>query len=112
MDPAAAQSKVAGISAAPAPRAQLAPSRYAVQAELARGGMGVVYRVLDSVTGVTIALKRLAPEAAANTVMIRALEREYQVLASLQHPRIIRAFDYGVDELGPYYTMELIEGED
>jgi hypothetical protein len=34
------------------------------------------------------------------------------VLASLDHPRIIHVFDYGVDELGPYYTMELIEGEE
>ncbi len=74
--------------------------------------MGAVYRVLDHVTGEHRALKRLRPEAILDDVMVRAFEREYQVLASLRHPRIIRVFDYDVDERGPFYTMELIEGED
>jgi hypothetical protein len=34
------------------------------------------------------------------------------VLAGIDHPRILRVFEYGVDEVGPYYTMELVAGED
>src|SRR5688572_30114585 len=74
--------------------------------------MGVVYRVFDQVVGEARALKRISAEGAADSVSIQAFEREYHVLASLDHPRIIRVFDFGVDEVGPYYTMELLEGQD
>jgi hypothetical protein len=86
--------------------------RYVAQEQLASGGMGVVYRVHDRLTGEARALKRIQPEAAGEPLHVAAFEREYQVLAGLDHPRIIRVFDYGVDELGPFYTMELLEGED
>jgi hypothetical protein len=74
--------------------------------------MGAVYRVLDKVTGEERALKRVRAEAAAERFLLEAFEREYHVLATLDHPRIIRVFDYGVDDLGPYYTMELLDGQD
>lgn len=87
-------------------------SRYLMQAPLASGGMGSVYRVLDVSTGETRALKRMNADAARKPLLVEAFEREYRVLASLDHPRIIRVFDYGVDDVGPYYTMELLEGAD
>ncbi len=87
-------------------------NRYVVEEELASGGMGVVYRVRDRSTGGQVALKRLAPEAAGRKELVAAFEREYQVLAGLDHPRIIRVFDYGVDTAGPFYTMELLAGHD
>jgi serine/threonine-protein kinase len=74
--------------------------------------MGVVYRVVDKSTGEERALKRLNREASKQSYLVDAFEREYQVLAGLDHPRIIRVFDYGVDETGPYYTMEFLEGRD
>jgi len=87
-------------------------ARYVVKEQLASGGMGVVYRVLDRVAGEERALKRVHPEAMREPHYVQAIEREYRVLATLDHPRIIRVFDYGVDELGPYYTMELLTGTD
>ena len=87
-------------------------SRYVIEEELASGGMGVVYRVRDRSTGDQLALKRLASEAAGRKELVEAFEREYQVLAGLEHPRIIRVFDYGVDATGPFYTMELLAGHD
>ena len=86
--------------------------RYVVREHLASGGMGDVYRVLDRVTGEERALKRIRLEATKQRFFVEAFEREYRVLATLDHPRIIRVFDYGVDELGPYYTMELLAGRD
>ncbi|MEY4580951.1 MAG: hypothetical protein RL701_5654, partial [Pseudomonadota bacterium] len=77
--------------------------------------MGVVYRVRDRITGELQALKRVTLTGDthdARAYAIEAFEREYHVLASLDHPRIIRVFDYGVDAEGPYYTMELLEGQD
>ena len=94
------------------PPAERVANRYVVKEELASGGMGVVYRVLDRSTGEERALKRLNRNASNELFLVEAFEREYQVLAGLDHPRIIRVFDYGVDEVGPYYAMELLEGQD
>lgn len=80
--------------------------------EIASGGMGVVYEVEDRSTGELLALKRVRADAVLESHAISAFEREYQVLAGIEHPRIIRVFDYDIDETGPYYTMELLEGED
>lgn len=80
--------------------------------ELARGGMGVVYRVYDRVAGEERALKRVLSTASHQSFLLEAFEREFRVLSGLKHPRIIRVYDFGRDELGPYYTMELLAGED
>ncbi|HEX3596275.1 MAG TPA: AAA family ATPase [Polyangiaceae bacterium] len=88
--------------------------RYRVLATLGRGGMAVVYDVLDAATGERRALKRLtAPEAPEKRMDAVALfEREFFTLAQLRHPRIVSVHDYGVDADGPYYTMELLDGGD
>ena len=86
--------------------------RYRILSQLAAGGMGVVYRAVDEVDGRECALKRIKAEFARDRHGIEAFEREYRVLAGIDHPRIIRVYEYGVDEVGPYYTMELVEGED
>src|SRR5579864_8669461 len=86
--------------------------RYALIEELASGGMGTVYRVFDRVSGQERALKRVRVGTADRRLVVEALQREYHVLATLDHPRIIRVFDYGVDDAGPYYTMEVLAGSD
>ncbi|MFO0696593.1 MAG: protein kinase [Polyangiales bacterium] len=86
--------------------------RYAVRKQIAAGGMGVVYHVYDRITGEERAQKRIRRRGNEPLRDVEAFEREYQVLAGLDHPRIIRVYDYGVDAVGPYYTMELLEGED
>jgi anti-anti-sigma regulatory factor len=93
-------------------RAGSPSARYIVKERLASGGMGGVFRVLDRVSGEERALKRVRLDSARERFALEAFEREYHVLATLDHPRIIRVFDYGVDDLGPYYTMELLDGQD
>jgi serine/threonine-protein kinase len=97
-----------------APPGKAFRERYEVQSLIASGGMGAVYRVRDTVTRETVALKRINSAAAAphDARAIESFEREYQILAGLSHPRIISVFDYGVDAQGPYYTMELVDGMD
>ncbi|HTV20625.1 MAG TPA: serine/threonine-protein kinase, partial [Polyangiaceae bacterium] len=101
-------------SIAPTLRPRLAPqpaeSRYVVEASLASGGMGSVYRVRDQVSGRLLALKRLLPGSSSTAATL--FRREYHTLARLRHPRIIEVYDYGVDARGPYYTMELLDGQD
>jgi len=84
--------------------------RFHVETELARGGMGAVYCVVDQASGRRMALKRLSPAAPARAAAL--FEHEFYVLSSLKHPRIIEVYEYGIDGDGPYYTMELLEGSD
>lgn len=88
-------------------------NRYEVREPLARGGMGIVYRAVECSTGEPRAIKRMSvPDDKRAEAYLAAFEREYQALASLQHPRIIRVYEYGVDNEGPYYVMELLDGAD
>lgn len=90
--------------------------RYTLHERLGMGGMGVVYRATDRLTGNTIALKqvnRLLPGSASNgtTGHLRlSLTHEFRVLAALRHPHIISVLDYGFSADGqPFYTMTLID---
>jgi tetratricopeptide (TPR) repeat protein len=87
--------------------------RYRVCAVLGRGGMGNVYRAIDETSGREIALKQLQiPAHASNRPVIEALfEQEYRTLAQLHHPRVISVYDYGLAAEGPYYSMELLQGD-
>ena len=68
--------------------------------------MAAVFSALDTATGQQVALKRLAVSAPAAARVL--FEREYCVLVSLKHPRIIEVYEYGLDDEGPFYTMELL----
>ena len=95
------------------PVGALIANRYRVEQTLGRGGMAVVYRVLDQRTGKQLALKRCMARDPRKRMRYEALlEREYHTLAQLAHPRIIAVHDYGVDRSGPYYTMELLDSSD
>jgi hypothetical protein len=106
----------------PAPRRSAAAQRtadafggrYERVSELGGGGMAVVYLVRDKETGRRLALKR--PDAHGSIEKRRQTHelfaREYHTLAQLAHPRIVAVYDYAVDDHGPYYTMELLDGGD
>jgi serine/threonine-protein kinase len=86
---------------------------YIVEEVLGRGGMGVVYRAREAKTGKRVALKRAwATDQSKATKRRAQLEREFFTLAQLRHPRIIEVYDFGVDDEGPFYTMELLDGTD
>jgi tetratricopeptide (TPR) repeat protein len=74
--------------------------------------MATVYEVLDVATDKRVALKRLhvQPDARKRRRTVELFEREFYTLSHLAHPRVVEAYDYGVDEIGPFYTMELLDG--
>lgn len=82
--------------------------RYTLERLLGKGGTAAVYVAVDAFDGRRVALKRLS--AGASGTARTLFEREYQVLVSLRHRAIVEAYDYGCDDHGPYYSMELIEG--
>ncbi|MEZ6185969.1 MAG: tetratricopeptide repeat protein [Planctomycetota bacterium] len=80
---------------------------YRVQGELARGGMGVVYRALAP-DGTAVALKLLLRVEERTQ---RRLEREVLALRRLEHPHVVRLLDAGVCPQGPWLALEFVEGE-
>ena len=75
--------------------------------------MGAVYSVLDRHRGEVIALKRLvASEAGKRALLTELFHQEFRTLVQLAHPHVVRAHDFGIDDQGPYYTMELLDGDD
>ena len=73
------------------------------------GGMGVVYKAVAP-DGRAVAVK-VIPAGATNRTMAGRLEREWQTLATLDHPNIARVFDSGTTPDGrPYFAMEYIPG--
>lgn len=84
--------------------------RYRILASLGVGGTGTVYHAHDELEDRAVALKVLQPQHPASTELASA---EFRLLASHSHPNLVRVFDYGVTlESLPYFTMELLEGED
>ena len=80
---------------------------YQVQAEIARGGMGVVYRARDA-AGATVALKLL------HTLHERGRKRfatEVGVLSRLKHPHVVRILGTGVDQGVQWLALDYVEGE-
>ncbi|HMJ15351.1 MAG TPA: AAA family ATPase, partial [Polyangiaceae bacterium] len=56
--------------------------------------------------------QQLSALSGDNRKLAEALfQREFHTLSGLKHPRIIEVYDYGLDERGPYYTMELLGGK-
>lgn len=86
--------------------------RYAAVAEHARGGMGVIWRVLDRKLGREVALKKLPAELAANASTRMRFVYEARVTAQLEHPGIVPIYDLTEIDAGePSYTMKLLRGE-
>lgn len=91
--------------------------RYMLHEMLGKGGMGIVYRATDCLTGTMVALKRVlhaSDEMLLSTYrgdenLEFALAKEFETLASLRHPNIISVLDYGFDDQRyPYFTMDFL----
>ncbi|MGB7346293.1 MAG: serine/threonine-protein kinase [Pirellulaceae bacterium] len=87
-------------------------SRYTGFREMARGGNGLLRSCFDPITGRTVAVKSLLPEAARDRGERRRLLREGRVTAQLQHPNTVPVYDVGDDDKdGVYFVMKRISGE-
>src|SRR5437870_2077803 len=85
---------------------------YEVQSALGAGGMGEVYRAIDTRLKRQVAIKILPPSLAADPDRLARFQHEAEVLASLNHPNI--AHIHGLEEAGGVkaLVLELVEGED
>jgi serine/threonine protein kinase len=82
---------------------------YVVQARLGSGGMGTVYRALDTRLNRTVAIKVLS-EDLADPATRRRFQLEAQTASSLNHPHILTVLDAGEIEGRQYLVTELVDG--
>ena len=86
--------------------------KYRIVREIGRGGMAAVYEAEQLSLGKKVAVKVLASELAASTIVIERFFREARAAASVRSPYIVDVYDSGrLDDGRPFITMELLEGE-
>ena len=83
---------------------------YEVIAPIGAGGMGEVYRALDTRLGRQVAVKVLPEGLALEPVRLKRFEQEARAASALNHPNILTLFDVGSPEGTPYLVTELLDG--
>jgi serine/threonine protein kinase/Tol biopolymer transport system component len=84
---------------------------YLIDAPLASGGMGEVYRATDTRLHRAVAVKILPPHVRRDETLRNRFEREAQAIAGLHHPHICVLHDIGHADGIDFLVMELLEGE-
>ena len=86
--------------------------RYQIIEELGKGGMGRVYKVLDTKIDEKIALKLIRPEISLDKNTITRFSNELKLARKVRHKNICQMFDLGEEKGTHYITMEFVPGED
>lgn len=86
-------------------------NKYEIQAEIGRGGMGVVYLGYDITLKRTVAVKVLPPTFTFDQEFVERFLREAVLAANLYHPNIVTIHDVGEQEGYHYIVMEYLKGE-
>jgi tetratricopeptide (TPR) repeat protein len=90
-------------------RGELVAGRFRIEEEVDAGAMGTIFRAVDVSSGATVALKLLRIKTDEGAARIG---REARVLASLEHPGIVRHVAHGSSKQGRFVAMEWLAGED
>ena len=73
-------------------------ARYQVVEELGHGGMGRVYKVLDTKVGEKVALKLIRPEAGLDRKSLERFSNEIKLARKIRHKNVCQMFDLGEDQ--------------
>jgi serine/threonine-protein kinase len=83
--------------------------KYDVLERIADGGFATLYRARDPFLKRLVAIKVCASE---DPELRQQFLREAEIAGNLDHPSIVRTFDFGFDQVGPYLVQEYLRGED
>jgi serine/threonine protein kinase len=86
--------------------------RYRIDGEIARGGMGAVFKGRDPDLGRDVAIKVLRDDFHDNPDMVRRFVEEAQIGGQLQHPGIVPIYELGIfGDKRPFFSMKLVKGQ-
>ena len=86
--------------------------RYDLTDRIARGGMGIVYRVHDRTLNRTVAVKVMRGKYMDRSDLLRRFMTEARISGRLQHPGIVPVYEVGtLNDARPFIAMKLIEGQ-
>jgi serine/threonine protein kinase/tetratricopeptide (TPR) repeat protein len=86
--------------------------KYQIIEELGKGGMGRVYKALDTEVTEKVALKLIKPEVALDRETIERFRNELKLARKIRHKNVCQMFDLNTSEGTYYITMEYIPGQD
>ncbi|MGF1582080.1 MAG: protein kinase [Gemmataceae bacterium] len=83
---------------------------YELLDEIARGGMGVVFKAKQRSLNRIVAVKMIRPDVVAAHDMSRFFHSEAEIAAHLDHPNIVPVYEVGQHDGQHYFSMKLIDG--
>ncbi|GAA2351804.1 putative serine/threonine-protein kinase PknA [Catellatospora methionotrophica] len=85
--------------------------RYRIDSRIASGGMGDVWKGTDDVLDRTVAIKIMLSALLEEPGFVKRFHAEAKTMAGVNHPGVVRIYDFGNDQHLAYLIMELIEGD-
>ncbi len=82
---------------------------FEIQEQLGAGGMGTVYRALDTNLNREVALKLLQRQHSGNPEFVAQFQKEAAITASINHPHVVKVYSTGRDHGLVYIAMELVD---
>ena len=86
--------------------------RYQIVEELGKGGMGAVYKALDTQINEEVAIKLIRPEIASDEKILERFSNELKLARKIAHKNVCKMYHLEKGEETPYISMEYLEGKD
>jgi len=101
------------IEVIPKPSSTLLGNKYELQKIIGEGGMGIVWLAKDTVSNKIVAIKtpKLTGDPIKDDLNIKKITIEAEVLKNLDHPYIVKYFDFFIELQKPYLVIEYVDGE-
>jgi len=86
-------------------------NRYKIVGKIGEGGMGTVYKVSDILKENRIfALKTIKTNSTNSDILLARFRQEFEIMTRLNHPNLVRVYDFGQDNEIFFFVMDFVEG--